>query len=200
MPSSFTQDFFLKLSPHKARKNKYLCFRCLFVCVEVLRPIGSCGALSVYLTTRLLGKLSPLSIVHILSPETDNCPSWISGRERMAVENISWSISTKECCRPRRRGLNLRPPGLQSDGASNWATKGGCVSGDPWKKSLGWSVRKNFFLPNKCNIEEFLPEWYFVHVQDDLNLCILCMFKDTFLLNAAHLDSGGYLPIFCNTS
>ena len=40
----------------------------------------------------------------------------------MTVENISWSISTKECCRPRR-GLNLRPPGLQSDGASNWATE-----------------------------------------------------------------------------
>ena len=54
------------------------------------------------------------SIVHILSPETDNSPSWISGRERMTVENISWSISTKECCRPRR-GLNPRPPGLQSD-------------------------------------------------------------------------------------
>ena len=31
---------------------------------------------------------------------------------------------TKECCRPRR-GLNPRPPGLQSDGASNWATKAG---------------------------------------------------------------------------
>ena len=62
------------------------------------------------------------SVVHILSPETDNCPSWISGRERMTVENISWSISTKECCRPRR-GLNPRPPGLQSDGASNWATE-----------------------------------------------------------------------------
>ena len=42
--------------------------------------------------------------MHILSPETDNCPSWISGRERMTVENISWSISTKECCRPRVRG------------------------------------------------------------------------------------------------
>ena len=41
----------------------------------------------------------------------------------MIVENISWSISTKECCRPRR-GLNPRPPGLQSDGASNWATEG----------------------------------------------------------------------------
>ena len=42
----------------------------------------------------------------------------------MTVENISWSISTKECCRPRR-GLNPRPPGLQSDGASNWATGAG---------------------------------------------------------------------------
>ena len=40
----------------------------------------------------------------------------------MTVENISWSISTKECCRPRR-GLNPRPPDLQSDGASNWATE-----------------------------------------------------------------------------
>ena len=47
--------------------------------------------------------------MHILSPETDNCPSWISGRERMTVENISWSISMKEWCRPRR-GLNPRPP------------------------------------------------------------------------------------------
>ena len=52
--------------------------------------------------------------MHSLSPETDNCPSWISGRERMTVENISWSISTKECCQPRR-GSNPRPPGLQSD-------------------------------------------------------------------------------------
>ena len=34
------------------------------VCVEVLRPsqpVGSCRARSVYLTTRLLGRLSPLS-------------------------------------------------------------------------------------------------------------------------------------------
>ena len=33
--------------------------------------------------------------MHILSPETDNCPSWISGRERMTVENISWSVSNE---------------------------------------------------------------------------------------------------------
>ena len=32
----------------------------------------------------------------------------------MTVENISWSISTKECCRPWR-GSNPQPPGLQSD-------------------------------------------------------------------------------------
>ena len=62
--------------------------------------------------------------MHILSPETDNCLSWISGRERLTVENISWSNSTKECCRPRR-GLNPRPPGLQSDGTSKWATEAG---------------------------------------------------------------------------
>ena len=42
----------------------------------------------------------------------------------MTVENISWSISTKECCRPRQ-GLNPIPPGLQSDGTSKWATKAG---------------------------------------------------------------------------
>ena len=64
--------------------------------------------------------------MHILSPKTDNCPSWISGRERMTVENISWSVSTKECCRPRR-GLNPWPPGLQSDGVSNWATEVNCL-------------------------------------------------------------------------
>ena len=28
-------------------------------------------------------------MVHILSPETDNCPSWIRGRERITVENIN---------------------------------------------------------------------------------------------------------------
>ena len=57
-----------------------------------INPIWSCRERSVYLTTLSLGRLSPLltSIVHVLSPETDNCPSWISGRERMTVENISW--------------------------------------------------------------------------------------------------------------
>ena len=108
-----------------------------------VNPMGSCRARSVYLTTRLLGRLESskqlTSIVHILSPETDNCPSWISGRERMTVENISWSISTKECCRPRR-GLNPQPPGLQSDGASNWATEAGA---DVWFLGFQHCIKVN---------------------------------------------------------
>ena len=114
------------LCPHRKFGNS-------FVCVEVLRPSQPSGVMSSAVSlpnhtftgqTKSSKRLT--SIVHILSPETDNCPSWISGRERMTVENISWSISTKECCRPRGGGgLNPRPPGLQSDGASNWATEAG---------------------------------------------------------------------------
>ena len=55
-----------------------------------VNQMGSCRVRSVYLTTVLLGRLSPLSgltsIVHILLPETDNCPSWISWRERTTIE------------------------------------------------------------------------------------------------------------------
>ena len=38
------------------------------------------------LTGQALSSKRLTGIVHILSPETDNCPSWISGRERMIVE------------------------------------------------------------------------------------------------------------------
>ena len=103
----------------------------MLVCVEVLWPSQPNGVISSAVslpnhtfTGQAWSSKRLTSIVHILSPETDNCPSWISGMERMTVENISWSISTKECRRPRR-GLNAQPPGLQSDGASNWATEAG---------------------------------------------------------------------------
>ena len=36
-------------------------------------------------------------LVHILSPVTDNCSSWIRGRGRMAVEMLSWPSLQKEC-------------------------------------------------------------------------------------------------------
>ena len=91
--------------------------------------------------------------MHSLSPETDNCPSWISGRERMTVENISWSISTKNCCRPLQ-GLNPQPPGLQSDGASNWATEADGRLVDPVKNANVTSVRSGLYcLPL---IQQFL--------------------------------------------
>ena len=92
----------------------YFCIKS--ICVEVLRPsqpnVVMSSAVSLpnhTFTGQAYSYKWITSIVHILSPETDKCPSWISGRERMTVENISWSISTKECCRPRR-GLNPRPP------------------------------------------------------------------------------------------
>ena len=62
----------------------------------------------------LLGSLQYL--VHILLPVTDNCPSLISGRERMAIEIISWPNSTKECC--WTWGSNPWPSAYQADGHS----------------------------------------------------------------------------------
>ena len=61
-----------------------------FVCIEVLwhsqsyRVMSSTVSLSSHiLTGQALSSKWLTSIVHILSPETDNCLSWISGRERM---------------------------------------------------------------------------------------------------------------------
>ena len=109
-------------------------------CVEVLRPSQPNGVMSCTVslpnhtfTGQAWSSKRLTSIVHILSPETDNCPSWISGKERMTIENISRSVSMKECCWPRQ-GLNLRYPGLQSDGASKWATEAGV------KKCTFWHV------------------------------------------------------------
>ena len=116
---------------NKARK--------VFCVIEVLRPsqpnrdMSSAVILSNHTFNGQAQSSKRLtSIVQILLSGTDNCPSWISGRERMTVENISLSISTKKC-RPRR-GLNPRRPGLQLDGASKWATKA-----DPDKSSMIWS-------------------------------------------------------------
>ena len=87
-------------APHQSASNEYpqRIFWFLFVLrfYGSVNQMGSCQAGSVYLTSLLLSRLA--SVVQILSPETDNCPSWISGKERMTIENISWSISTKECC------------------------------------------------------------------------------------------------------
>ena len=103
---------------------------CCFVCIEVLRPSRPCGVMlsAVSLpyhtfTGQALSFKWLTSIVHILSPETDNCPSWISGKERMTLENISWSISTKEWCRPG--GVEPATSWSPVGRASNWATEVG---------------------------------------------------------------------------
>ena len=79
------------------RNNKILIVldenRTLYRAILMELAVWSGWVVTMYrITTRLLGRLSPLSgysIVHILPPETDNCPSWISGRERMTVHDQS---------------------------------------------------------------------------------------------------------------
>ena len=95
----------LKMPNHLHLKLSSVC-----VCVEILQLSQPNGVMSslvslpnhTFTGQSWFSKRLTTSIVHILSPETVNCPSWISGRERTTVENISWSISTKECCRPQR--------------------------------------------------------------------------------------------------
>ena len=51
----------------------------------------------------------------ILSPVTDNCPSWISGRERKVIEIFSWpNLNKRKFCRTWR--LNPQPSPYQADG------------------------------------------------------------------------------------
>ena len=69
-------------------------------------------ARSVNLAILFLGKYQYL--VSILSPVTDNCPSWISGRERMVVEIISWpNLNERMFC--RTWGSDPRPSAYQAD-------------------------------------------------------------------------------------
>ena len=76
----------------------------ILFCVEVLRPSQPNGVMpsSISLPNqRFTGQDWTskwlTSILHFLSSETNNCPSWISRRKSMTVENISWSIFIKEC-------------------------------------------------------------------------------------------------------
>ena len=77
-----------------------------------------------YLTTHLLGRPSPRSerltiIVQILLPETDNCPSFLN--QLMGENDLIkyFMINLHVRMLPTLAGLNLRPPGLQSDAHPN---------------------------------------------------------------------------------
>ena len=138
--------------------------------------------------------------MHILSPETDNCPSWISGRERMTVENISWSISTKECCRPRR-GLNLRPPGRQSDSASNWATKAGLHLCRKVRLRPPQVTIVHLFIPPQTVFVvynlftlSFIPSVLLSDILTSLQWhCINQAFHQSFFLNVCHVKGYFFL-------
>ena len=79
---------------------------------------------SVYLTTLILAHLV-LQLVNqyfstFFHADTNNCPSGITGREMMTVENISWSISMKELLLDPV-GMEPRTPWLPMRCASDWA-------------------------------------------------------------------------------
>ena len=136
---------------------------CLFV-LRFYSPVnqtGSCQARSAYSSKWFT------SIVHFLSPETDNRLSWISKRQRITGENISWSISMKECCWSGRGQTSWSPVRF----ASKWVTFAGlklCSSmlsknsaDDIWKyfnvfyKKIHWHFMQivSFSGKNKKNIK-----------------------------------------------
>ena len=105
----------------------------LFVCVEVLPPSQPNRVMSSAVSLpnhNFIGQAESFkrltSIVHILSPETDNCPSWISGRERMTVENS-----------PRKNVAD--PAGVEP--ATSWSPVG---RASKWATVAGLSVTELF--------------------------------------------------------
>ena len=66
----------------------------------------------------------------------------------MTVENISRSISMKECCQPRRAS-NPRPPGLQSDAHPSHAV-GKCMYIPLCEVGNIWVSQVEMYLSVKC--------------------------------------------------
>ena len=128
----------------------------LFVCNEVLRTSQSIGAMSSAVSLpnhnfigKALSSKRSTSIVHFLSPETDNCPSWISGRERMTVINISWSHLHERVLPTRREGGGGVEPAtsrLPVGRASNTATEA-CHNYSRWHFKVLFYF---FFRENKA--------------------------------------------------
>ena len=116
--SSFECIWKLNIAHHWARRRKQWCtlhhccrtvFEQLCLCLQripqtkvyyadVLRSSQPNGVMSsavrlpnhsFFWTDLVLWSVT--SMEHILSPETDSCPSWISGREKITIECISWS-------------------------------------------------------------------------------------------------------------
>ena len=111
---------------------------------------------------RLIHKLLT-STCSALSTETDNCLS-SNRRERTTVENISWSISTKECCRSQQVS-NPPPPDHQSD-AHRTATRASLL-----KQLFG-----RWYEPNFCITRSHLIHLYICWSVSLSNVKIQVMF------------------------
>ena len=118
------------LRSYHPKKTLFVC-----LCVEVLRPsqpngvISSIVSLSNHSFTGQAQTSKRLtSFVNILLPEADNCPSWISERERMTIEYISWLISTKKCC--QLVGVEPATSWLPIGRTSNWAMEASSQSSE----------------------------------------------------------------------
>ena len=66
-----------------------------------------------------------------------------------------------------------------------WRVRSTCVSVQS-NQDLHYLLTESLYTA-ECMSGEQKPEWYFVHVHDDLNLHILCMFEGTFSHGVAHL-------------
>ena len=118
-------SFHSPIYPSKLLPSVFVLFVLRFY--SPVNPKGSCRAWSVYLTTLLLGRLSPLSGKPVLC-------TFIRQKRQLPFLNQQkgendrrkyFMINLHERMLPTSAGLNPRPPRLQLDGAANWATKAG---------------------------------------------------------------------------
>ena len=118
--------------------------------------------------------------MYIFLPVTDNCPTSVSSSDRMAIEMISWPISTKECC--QTRGSNPRPPEYQSDAHPNelpgLAQVNGklyfLVSSAEWHQIHMNSPQKELLLCSPPNILHYKKQCYFLLFWDSWSKELIC--------------------------
>ena len=98
-------------------------------------------------------------LVLILSPVTDNCPSWISGRERMAVEIISFQSPRKNVAgredrtsdSPHTRRTRIRPC---------YRARYFFFSEICNKRTLIFSLQRSYFIPQLFETSLLLLSFY----------------------------------------
>ena len=90
-----------------------------------VNPMGSCRVQSVFLTTCLLGRLSPLRGLFNQYCAHSFARNWklpfLNQRKEENDHRKYFVVNLHERMLPTSAGVE--PPGLQSDGASNWATE-----------------------------------------------------------------------------